>query len=81
MVKFFLGVTLQSLFTDDPDKNVAYLNVALESVSVLYGILSTINKRLKDSYPMLELGKELLSYPKLELKREANRFNLIDQEL
>ena len=66
-------------YPDDPDKNVAHLNVALESVSVLYGILNTINKRLKDSYSMLDLGKELPIYPKYELKHDAKRSDLLDQ--
>jgi len=55
-------------YPDDPDKNVAHLNVAhlnvaLESISDLYSILNTINKQLKDSYPLLELGKDLPKYP------------------
>ena len=50
-------------YPDDPDKNVAHFSVALESVSGLYDILSTINKQLKGSYPQLELGKELPRYP------------------
>ena len=50
-------------YPDDPDKNVAHLNVALESISVLYSILIAINKQLKDSYPLLYLGKDLPKYP------------------
>ena len=50
-------------YPDDPDKNVAHFNVALESVNGLYDILGTINKQLKESYPLLELGKELPRYP------------------
>ena len=67
-------------YPDEPDKNVAHLTVALESVSVLYGILNTINKRLKDSYPMLKLGKELSGYPKPELKLKAKCSDLLEQE-
>ena len=50
-------------YPDDPDKNLAHLNVALESVTTLYNILRTINKQLKDSYPLLQLGKDLPEYP------------------
>lgn len=50
-------------YPDDPDKNIAHLNVALESVSDLYGILCTISTQLKDSYPLLEVGKDLPKYP------------------
>ena len=50
-------------YPDDPDKNIAHLNIALKSVSVLYGILNIIHKRFKDLYPLLGLGKELPQYP------------------
>ena len=50
-------------YPDDPDKNAAHLNFALESVSVLYSMLTTINTQLKSAYPLLELAKALPVYP------------------
>ena len=50
-------------YPDDPDKNVAHLNFALESVSVLYAMLTTISTQLKVAYPLFELGKALQAYP------------------
>ena len=50
-------------YPDDPDKNVAHLNFALESVSVLYAMLTTISTQLKTAYPFIELGKALPAYP------------------
>ena len=50
-------------YPDDPNKNAAHLNFALESVSVLYAMLTTISTQLNTAYPLLELGKALPAYP------------------
>jgi hypothetical protein len=50
-------------YPDDPNKNAAHLNFALESVSILYVMLTTISTRLNTAYPLLELGKALPAYP------------------
>lgn len=49
-------------YPDDPNKNAAHLNFALESVSVLYAMLTTISTQLNTAYPLLELGKALPAY-------------------
>ena len=49
-------------YPDDPNKNAAHLNFALESVSVLYAMLTTISTQLNTAYPLLELGKALPEY-------------------
>ena len=46
-------------YPDDPDKNAAQLNLAFESVSDLYAMLSIVSTKLKAEYPVLELGKSL----------------------
>jgi hypothetical protein len=50
-------------YHDDPNKNAAHLNFALESVNILYAMLTTISTQLKTAYPLLELGKVLPAYP------------------
>ena len=49
-------------YPDDPNKSAAHLNLALESVSVLYDMLTTISTQLNTAYPLLELGKALPAY-------------------
>lgn len=50
-------------YPDDPDKNAAQLNLALESINSLYAMLNTVCTKLKTDYPTLDLGKSLPEEP------------------
>jgi hypothetical protein len=50
-------------YSNDPEKNVAQLNIAFESTLDLYNMLNTIRTWFRNAYPTLELGKELPKMP------------------
>lgn len=50
-------------YPDDPDKNAAQLNFALEAAISLYVMLAAINIKLTADYPLLELDKSLPDLP------------------
>ena len=52
-----------SLYTCNPEKNAAQLNMAFASTAYLYNMLNAIRTWFRNANPMLELGKELPKMP------------------